>query len=62
MTTFSILTFPIWDKPFVLHTDASAAGAGTALTQENEGVEIDLTYASHRWSAIEGRRGVTERE
>ncbi|CAM9601251.1 unnamed protein product, partial [Laminaria digitata] len=25
LTSFRILTFPIWDKPFVLHTDASAA-------------------------------------
>ena len=52
----------MWDKPFVLHTDASAAGAGAALTQEHEGVERVIAYASHRWSATDARRGATERE
>ena len=48
LTTFIIQAFPIWDKPFVLHTDASAAGAGAPLKWENEGVERVLAYARHR--------------
>ena len=52
----------MWDKPFVLHTDASAAGAGAALTQEHEGVERGIAYASYRWSATDARRGATDRE
>ena len=62
LTSFPILAFPTWDRPFVLHTDASAAGAGAALTQENEGAERPLAFASHTWSATESRRGATERE
>ena len=52
----------MWDKPFVLHTDASAAGVGAALTQEHEGVQRVIAYASHRWSATDARPGATERE
>ena len=62
LTSFPILAFPIWGRPFVLHTDASAAGAGAALTQENEGGERPLAFASHKWSATDSRRGATERE
>ena len=62
LTSFPILAFPMWDKPFVLHTDASATGAGAALTQEHEGVERVIAYASHRWSVTDARRWATERE
>ncbi|CAN0599294.1 unnamed protein product, partial [Laminaria digitata] len=62
LISFPILAHPMWDKPFVLRTDASAAGAGAALTQEHEGAERVLAYASHRWSATDARRGATERE
>ena len=62
MTTFPILPFPIRDTPFVLHTDASASGAGAAVTQENEGLKRVLAHASHRWLATDARRGAMERE
>ena len=62
LTSFPILAFPIWEGPFVLHTDASAAGAGAALTQENEGAEQPLAFPSHGWSATDSRRGTTEQE
>ena len=46
LTSFPILTFPMWHKPLVLDTDVSGAGGGTALTQENEAGEGVLAYAS----------------
>ena len=45
-----------------MYADASAAGAGEALTQEHEGVERVIAYASHRWSVTDAMRGATERE
>ena len=62
LTSFPILTFPVWGSSFVLHTDASAAGAGAALTQDNDGAERVVAYTSHRWSRTDARRGATERE
>ena len=62
LISFPILAFPIWDKPCVLHTDATIEGGGAALTQENEGAERVLAYASHRWSSTDARRETTERE
>ena len=61
-TSFPILAFLIWNRPFVLHTNASAAGAGAARTQENEGAERPLAFTSHRWSATDSRRGATEQK
>ena len=34
----------------MLHTDASADGTGAALTQDYEGAERLVAYASDRWS------------
>ena len=45
-----------------MHTDASADGAGAALTQDYEGAERIVVYASHRWSRTDAGRGATERE
>ena len=47
LTSFPILAFPKWNKPFVLHTDASAAGARATLTQEFEEGERVVTFTSH---------------
>ena len=62
LTPFPTLAFPICDKPFVLLTDASAAEASAALTQENAGTERAFVYASHRWSATDARTGATGME
>lgn len=37
VTSFPILAFSTWDRPFSLHTDVSTAGAGAALIQEKMG-------------------------
>lgn len=62
LTSSPIPAFPAWDTPFVLHTDRSAAWAGGALTQEIEGAETAIAYASHRQPATDEQRGATERE
>ena len=59
LTSFPILTLPMWDKPFALCADVIAAGVGAALTQEHEGVERVIPYASDRWSVTDARRGAT---
>ena len=46
----------------MLHTDASAAGAGTALTNEIDRVEKAIADASHQWSATNARCGARETE
>lgn len=62
LTSFSILAFSIWNRPFVLPTDTSAKGAGATLTQTNEGAGRPLAFTSHRWLATDSQRGATERE
>ena len=34
-------------KPFVFHTDASGDGSGAVLSQEQNGIEQVIAYASH---------------
>lgn len=57
-----ILAAPNWKLPFQTHTDASEMGAEAALTQSSDGSERVMSYASHRWSATDGKKSATERE
>ena len=61
LKSFPILAFPTWDRPFCWRR-CCAEGAGAALTQENEGSERVIAFASHRWSRTESHLGATERE
>ncbi|CAN0045375.1 unnamed protein product, partial [Choristocarpus tenellus] len=54
---------PDWDKPFLLHADASEEGTGATLTQvQDDDQEHVIAYASHRWSKTNSRRASTETE
>ena len=56
-----ICSVPIPSRPFLLHTDTSAAAVGCMLSQlDDEGIEHPVDYASHKlspaqcaWSVIE---------
>lgn len=57
-----VLAFPDFDNTFELHTDASAIGTGATLMQTVGDVPRVISFASHRWSRTDSRRGPTERE
>ena len=57
-----MLAFSDPNKPFELHIDASVVGAGAVLMQEVGGVPRVISFASHRFSRTDARRGPTERE
>lgn len=54
---------PDIDKPFWLHTDASAVAAGACLSQRAaDGSERPIAFASHRFSPTQARWSTIERE
>lgn len=53
LTSPPILAYPDYQKPFVLHTDASMDGLGAVLCQEIDGKERVISYASRGLSKSE---------
>lgn len=58
----TVLAFPDPNSPFELHTDASSVGAGAVLMQKVGDTSRVISFASHRFSRTDARRGPTERE
>ena len=47
------MTYPEFDKPFCLYTDASQEGLGTVLNQEREGTQQVIGYGSQMLTPAE---------
>ena len=62
LTKSPILKHPDWNKPFVLHTDASSIGLGATLLQEVDGKEHVIAYASRTLSKQEVKYSTWELE
>jgi hypothetical protein len=57
-----ILAHPNFEKPFTIYTDASIKGLGAMLTQNQEGVERVIEYASKALNPHEKNYPMTELE
>jgi len=62
LTSAPVLAFPNYSKPFILDTDASQERIGAVLSQELEGQERVIAYASRTLTKVERRYSVTRKE
>lgn len=62
LTEAPVLACPDFEKPFTLQTDASDLGLGVALTQNLQGGDHIIAYASRTLTPAERNFSVTERE
>lgn len=62
LVTAPILAVPDFEKPFVVHCDASAYGLGGMLSQEVDGHEHPIAYVSRTLTKCEQNYSATERE
>lgn len=62
LTQAPLLRFPDFSKPFILITDASQSALGAVLTQEFEGNEHPIAYASRKLNPAEQKYAATEQE
>lgn len=57
-----VLACPDFDRPFIVHCDASSFGLGGMLTQKFDDAEHPIAYASRSLSKAERNYSATERE
>ncbi|XP_018014569.1 uncharacterized protein LOC108671526 [Hyalella azteca] len=65
LTNPPVLSFPDFSReaaPLIITVDASGVGAGAVLTQQQDGVERPLAYASTTFNQVEVNYSATERE
>ena len=62
MCSTPVLAFPDFSLPFILDTDASQSGIGTALSQEEGGEKKVIAYANQTLTKVERRYSVTTQE
>jgi len=62
LTTAHVLGCPDFDKTFLLQTDASDVGLRAVLSQDIDGQQRVIAYASPRLTATEGNYTTTEKE
>ena len=58
----NLLIRPDFTKPFILQTDASALGLGAVLSQEIDGKDKPIAYASCHTSRTKAKYGATQLE
>lgn len=62
ITSPPTLSCPNFELPLTLQTNASSVGLGAVLTQESEGVEHVIAFASRALSEAEKKYSTTEQE
>jgi len=63
LTTFPVLRYPDFSRPFSIYTDASRYGLGAVLSQtSDDGKEHPVAYASRNLNPAESRYPATELE
>ena len=62
LTSEDMLAFPVLTKPFILTCDVSNEALGAVLTQQIDGCERPVEYASRILSPRESQYSATERE
>ena len=63
LTEVPVLAYPVFEKPFLLETDASGTGLGAVLAQKQEDGSVrPIAYASRTLQSHERNYGVTELE
>lgn len=62
LTTTPVLVCPDFNQPFTLQADASTHGLGAVLTQNLDGGERVIAYASRTLNQVEKNYSATELE